>query len=1184
MRSAPTVRAGALLIAAGLVLLPACGGGEDSSESGSGGTTEVVTTRTLGLTYLDQNQLDKAEEQFRKLVDLVPGEALGHANLGLVLLRTGRLDSAETQLERARELDPDHPRVNLILARLLQETDRSGRARTILQQSLEANPEHVQTLNALAEMAEGEGAEARRQRRSYLRRIVEARPGNRAARLDLAETQFRLGATDSAAAQLEQLRQLEPGLPEGAREDHELALEAARSGDAESALGALVELRGHLEVTPPYQRERTELQGPVGNLEGYPVLTFSRDLQREINGGGTVAEALTFADASGAAGFRGDATAEAGSDTRFSVALALAGADVDGDGDVDLAAPTGGERPDRVGLWKNDLGRFSDVSDSLGLGDVDGARAAEYADYDNDGRLDLYVVRDGPNRLYRQREDGSFREVAGDLGVDDAGDGRAAVFADFDHDGDLDLYVVNEGRDRYYRNGLDGSFTDRTAEAGFGADTDGAGRDASIGDFNGDAVIDLVVADTGGVRLFLNQRRGRFEPAGEEAGLSDVGASTLAVGDFDNDGSEDLFVGLAGGGGRLLDNDGDAGFRRRDLDPAGSPLPTSELRDVAVLDVDNDGRLDLAAVTPADDATRGIVLLHNRGEGGFEDISSKLPPEPDGALEAATLDYNDDGDQDLVLLGTDGRKYLFRNDGGNANRYLNMRLVGLGIGSGKVNQFGIGARVEIRAGDTRRALTVRGPRVHVGLGDERRPDVVRIRWTNGVPQNLYLARGDQEAVQDQTLKGSCAFLYAWNGERTEFVTDVIWRSALGMPVGIMGEGARSYAPPDASREYVRLPGEKLAPRDGAYRLKVTEELWETAYVDELRLVTVDHPDSAEIFVDERFRPSSHPPNDRIYAVSRRLPPASARDGEGRDVRRELLRNDDDHVTTFAMGRYQGLAEMHELVLTPGDLPEGERVFLFLSGWVYPTDASINVALAQSDSARTVPPELQVRDEEGQWRTAIENISFPAGKEKTVVVELTDRFLSTDRSVRIRTNLQVYWDRAFFATGDLRAPMRRRSLTPDSAQIRFRGFSRMYRKGGRHGPHWFEYDSVSTRSPWLPIRGPFTRYGGVTELLQEADDRYVVAGPGDEIDVRFDAGAAPDVPSGWRRDFLLYSDGWIKDADLNTATGHRVRPLPFHAMPRYPYGGGIDFPADSAHRAFLRTLSRSRPHPPGGEER
>jgi hypothetical protein len=208
------------------------------------------------------------------------------------------------------------------------------------------------------------------------------------------------------------------------------------------------------------------------------------------------------------------------------------------------------------------------------------------------------------------------------------------------------------------------------------------------------------------------------------------------------------------------------------------------------------------------------------------------------------------------------------------------------------------------------------------------------------------------------------------------------------------------------------------------------------------------------------------------------------------------------------------------------------------------------------------------------------VGFPAGKDKTVVIELGGIFPTRDRHVRLRTNLEVYWDQVFVAeevrgggrggqkaTAAVEAVTRIITLSPTSGDLHFRGFSRMYRRGGRYGPHWFDYDSVTTTPPWRTITGLATRFGDVLPLLDRSDDQYVIMVPGDETTIQFAALPAPS--SGWTRDFFLYSDGWIKDSDLNTAHGTTIEPLPYHAITSYPYAAGDAYPADSARARYQR---------------
>jgi hypothetical protein len=306
---------------------------------------------------------------------------------------------------------------------------------------------------------------------------------------------------------------------------------------------------------------------------------------------------------------------------------------------------------------------------------------------------------------------------------------------------------------------------------------------------------------------------------------------------------------------------------------------------------------------------------------------------------------------------------------------------------------------------------------------------------------------------------------------------------------------------------------------------------------------------------------------------------SAVDDRGNDVRAVLLESDDVYVSDLVPTRYQGVVEPHDLILDLGEDAGNTGTRLFLRGWIYPTDASINVALSQQHAIKLAAPSLEVRDKAGRWQTAIADIGFPSGKDKTIIVDLAGKFPTADHHVRIRTNMQIYWDQAFVATDVSDSPVRTTALVPRSADLHYRGFSRMYRKGGRYGPYWFAYDEVSKRSPWRPIDGLYTRFGDVLPLLRNPDDMYVIMGPGDEMTLEFDAGSATSLPEGWKRDFLLYTDGWIKDSDLNTAFGTSVEPLPFHDIKAYPSGRGETYPTDGEHQRYLheyntRSLSRN----------
>jgi hypothetical protein len=327
----------------------------------------------------------------------------------------------------------------------------------------------------------------------------------------------------------------------------------------------------------------------------------------------------------------------------------------------------------------------------------------------------------------------------------------------------------------------------------------------------------------------------------------------------------------------------------------------------------------------------------------------------------------------------------------------------------------------------------------------------------------------------------------------------------------------------------------------------------------------------DVFVDESFVPPGPPApgggQPAIQQVREPRLPRSATDERGRDLLPLLRAKDDAYVGGFTPGPYQGVTQTHDLVLDFGPLPRTGDVRLFLQGWLFPTDASINAAVAQSVAVPIVRPAVQVRDAAGNWRTVV-NLTFPAGKDKTMIVDLTGKFLSSDSRVRIRTNMEIYWDHVFLAVGRDDAPLTVTRLAPVAAHLHARGWSRVFRKGGRYGPQWFDYAQVSRESPWLQVGGRFTRYGDVLPLLGDADDQTVIIASGDEMTLEFPATEAPPLPAGWTRDFLFFNVAWMKDADLHTAAGQTVEPLPFHAATRYPYGPQERYPDDTAHRRYV----------------
>jgi hypothetical protein len=491
------------------------------------------------------------------------------------------------------------------------------------------------------------------------------------------------------------------------------------------------------------------------------------------------------------------------------------------------------------------------------------------------------------------------------------------------------------------------------------------------------------------------------------------------------------------------------------------------------------------------------------------------------------------------------------------------------------NRSSVASKIEARAGSLRQKIETYAASpapapddLIFGLGARTGVDAVRVLWPAGIVQaETEIARSAKKLspvaaaltiTEIDRKPSSCPYLYTWNGERFEFITDFMGGGEMGYWVA---PGLHNQPDPD---EYVRIRGDQLKARDGRYDIRVTNELEEALFVDHLQLIAVAHPEGTEIFPNEGLTGPPRPPF-KLYVTRGARPPASATDDRGQDVLDRVARLDRKYPDNFKLRPIRGYAEEHALTLDLG-AAGASRTLLLLTGWTDYAFSSDNVAAHQAGLVMK-PPALQVKDERGEWKTVSHDIGIPVGRPQTVVVDLTGKLPKSGREVRIVTNMRIYWDQILVdgAEGDSRFEMTRLEAT--RAELRWRGFSAEVTPDGRE-PFGYDYDRVSLTSPWKVIPGRYTREGDVRELLLKTDDMFVISRPGDEIAVSFDAGRLRPLPEGWKRTFLLYTDGYSKEMDINSATPDAVGPLPFHAMKSYPYKAPDSYPRTRAHRDYM----------------
>jgi tetratricopeptide (TPR) repeat protein len=1085
---------------------------------------DAVRLNNRGVAQMGQQFTERAADSFAQAMKKDPKLAQAAINEGIALLTLQKLDEAKKALQTALALDPGNAQAWYNLGLAQHAGNELEPALKSFQQAVKFDPADADSYYfegvCYQELKDYDQAIA------VFQKALEIAPLHASAEFAIARTLQRAGRTAEAKEHFKRFQHL-------------------TSTKIGAPIGLAYGEQGHYSTVTPVEEPE------AGSKAMIPVKLVAQPMISQVSKARAGAPAVL--------GGKGKPWTTTGGACMM---------DATGSGAMDLVLMQSGAQAIRVLHNKGD-GSFDEWdAAAAGLKASGHAVACAVGDYDGDGLNDLAVALDDAVLLFRNLGHGKFQDVTAEAGLKPMNRPTGITFVDYDHDGDLDLFLTGAplaaggSSNVLWRNNGNKTFNEWTEPTGLGGS--GKTKAAILTDFNNDRAVDLVTTSDGPApTIYVNPREGKYPTQPLYEGVKLPATLGVAVLDYNKDGWMDIAVTHAGAPGLTLwrNVEGPNHIGRR-FGRVELPLHDA-LRGwgVTAIDIDNDGWIDLAAIVETK-AGPQVRVFRNRGDGTFEDVSHALGLDsvkltaPRGLIAA---DVAGDGAADLIVTQLNAPPVLLRNVGANKNHFVRLDLSGYAD-----NKTALGVKVEVFASGHWQKWELAGasgyqtqapPQILVGLGDADGIDLLRILWPTGVLQDeIDLPHQPVIAMKEADRRGSsCPVLFAWDGHKYKLVTDVIGAAV----VGHWFTPARRNTPNPG--EWIKVDGEKLAPVNGRLSLRFMEPMEEVNYIDQLRLVAVDHAENVEVNPDERFLDDPPFASGRVVATAGARLPVGAWDGEGRDVLDQVSRRDHKFASGFTPLPYDGFAYLHTLTLDLGETKQGAPLKLLMTGYVNYFSATSLYAAWQA-GVKPISPYVEAQMPDGAWRRIADDVGFPAGLERTIVVDLSGKLPAGARKIRLVTNLEIYWDQVLIDNNP-EAEARTTEVPLTLATLHFRGYPKQT-EGASPGDLDYDYDRVSLTGPFQHQRGNYTRMGDVTELVKSIDDRFVIFGSGEEIAAEFDAAKLPALPAHWKRDYFFYANGFVKDMDWWDASPFTVAQLPFHAMSAYPYPDSEEYPQDA----------------------
>ncbi len=1050
---------------------------------------EAISAFYSGLAALEVGYDLQAKEKLTQATKLAEGEPAVWANLGILQIRQREYEAAEKSLEKAHSIVPEDGRVYALLALLETQRGSFDKAMSHWQKAIELNPKDYKAVYALAQEKERATDDAAAQR--LYEEILKWNETNKAVCLEVARLAAKRGDAETLKATVPRIAEKNDSWTPEIKEQFDALQKAVNENNLKQAAIQVAFLRNVLLRLPEFRNDLATIKHS-DTIIGEP---FLKPLKLP-------APDFSPAPPDEALRFENEKIEEAKAVWVKSLILSN-----------DSAPVVAWANEEEIHVGKNVFKAKTVSHESI-----------TPIDFDYDFKTDLATASANGFHLFKQESSEKFVDITTQtkLPKEILSKSYFGVWVlDVELDGDLDLILgAMEGAPVVLRNNADGSFKEVKA-----LESVKQLRSFVWADLDEDGDPDAVTLDANmRLQFFSNERSGQFR----ERGLKINNAVAINVADVNGGSHLDLIALLSDGAFIRFENfEAKEAFRVDDNFKI--KIQDSKIGAVKIItaDFDNNGGNDVLI-----SATKESRLWLSDKGGKFKPLNTAI-----SARAFLTDDINNDGRLDLIGLDENKNPAKFINRGTKKYGWQKILPKGAKItGDQRINSFGIGGEIELRAGLLTQKQIINSPIVHFGLGEQPKADLARIVWPNGIVQAEFDFAPNQEITADQRVKGSCPHLYAWNGERFEFVKDVApWGTVLGVKLN-----EKDFLPIRRNEEWMRIRGDQLKEREGVYELRLTDELGESYYVDNYSLMTVDHPVGTEVFIDERYADPPVELTPRLITTPKSFP--GAKDEKGNDVGDVVRALDENYLGDFERGSYQGLVKEHHVELElPDEALRDGKLWLVADGWVNLIEGSGYVALSQSNLEQPLDLTLDVDDGKGGWKTVQSKLGSPAGVYKTILLDLSSAFLKdAPRRLRLRTNLEIYWDRLAWAVELNSNEIKSERLNLSTAELRYRGFSEM-KKRNENAPVVPNYERIASTSPqWRDLEGYYTRFGDIKELLFGVDERFVIVNAGDEMALRF---SSLPLKEGYVRDFIFIGHGWLKDSDMTTVFAQTVTPLP-----------------------------------------